>query len=279
MKKLELKPPIIKKAGELNWLLGVFLVALGVAICNRANLGISMIAAPAFIIADAIRPLWSGLTVGMVEYMVQGVIVILTCLICWRFDWRYLLSFLTAVIYGYVVDMWMLIIGTEPFEELWLRWVMLIVGDIVTCAGVAFFFRTYLPVEAYELFVNEVSRVRKFNLHKVKWIFDFSCLAVSVILAFSIFGDATTFDWATIYTHSFHHIGLGTIVTTVISAPLINVISLVVRKLFGEDPLIKPIHKILLIGGRLSTQVDETEMLVDEAVDAVDSTDVDSSKE
>jgi lipoprotein signal peptidase len=181
--------------------------------------------------------------------------------------------------YGYVVDMWMLIIGTEPFEELWLRWVMLIVGDTVTCAGVAFFFRTYLPVEAYELFVNEVSRVRKFNLHKVKWIFDFSCLAVSIVLAFSIFGDATTFDWATIYTHSFHHIGLGTIVTTVISAPLINVISIAVRKLFGEDPIIKPIHKILLIGGRLSTQVDETEMLVDESVDAVDSTDVDSSKE
>jgi uncharacterized membrane protein YczE len=279
VKKLELKPPIIKKAGELNWLLGVFLVALGVAICNRANLGISMIAAPAFIIADAIHPLWNGFTVGMAEYLVQGLIVILACLMCWRFDWRYLLSFLTAVIYGYVVDMWMLIIGTEPFEELWLRWVMLIVGDIVTCTGVAFFFRTYLPVEAYELFVNEVSRVRKFNLHKVKWIFDFSCLAVSVILAFSIFGDATTFDWATIYTHSFHHIGLGTIVTTVISAPLINVISLVVRKLFGEDPLIKPIHKILLIGGRLSTQVDETEMPVDESVDAVDSTDVDSSKE
>jgi uncharacterized membrane protein YczE len=279
VKKSELKPPIIKKAGELNWLLGVFLVALGVAICNRANLGISMIAAPAFIIADAIHPLWNGFTVGMAEYLVQGLIVIFACLICWRIDWRYLLSFLTAVIYGYVVDMWMLIIGTEPFEELWLRWVMLIVGDIVTCTGVAFFFRTYLPVEAYELFVNEVSRVRKFNLHKVKWIFDFSCLAVSVILAFSIFGDATTFDWATIYTHSFHHIGLGTIVTTVISAPLINVISLVVRKLFGEDPLIKPIHKILLIGGRLSTQVDETEMLVDESVDAVDSTDVDTSKE
>jgi uncharacterized membrane protein YczE len=279
VKKLELKPPIIKKAGELNWLLGVFLVALGVAICNRANLGISMIAAPAFIIADAIHPLWNGFTVGMAEYLVQGLIVILACLICWRIDWRYLLSFLTAVIYGYVVDMWMLIIGTEPFEELWLRWVMLIVGDIVTCTGVAFFFRTYLPVEAYELFVNEVSRVRKFNLHKVKWIFDFSCLAVSVILAFSIFGDATTFDWATIYTHSFHHIGLGTIVTTVISAPLINVISIAVRKLFGEDPLIKPIHKILLIGGRLSTQVDETEMPVDESVDAVDSTDVDSSKE
>ena len=279
MKKLELKTPIIRRAGELNWLLGVFLVALGVAICNRADLGISMIAAPAFIIADAIHPLWNGFTVGMAEYMVQGVIVILTCLICWRFDWRYLLSFLTAVIYGYVVDMWMLIIGTEPFEELWLRWVMLIVGDVVTCVGVAFFFRTYLPVEAYELFVHEVARVRKFNLHKVKWIFDFSCLAVSVILAFSIFGDATTFDWATIYTHSFHHIGLGTIVTTVISAPLINVISIVVRKLFGEDPLIKPIHKILLIGGRLSTQVDETEMPVDQSVERVDSTEVDSSKE
>ena len=256
MKKSELKTPLIKKAGELNWVLGVFLVALGVAICNRADLGISMIAAPAFILADAVHPLWSGFTVGMAEYLVQGLIVIITCLICWRFDWRYLLSFLTAVIYGYVVDMWMLIIGTEPFAELWLRWVMLIVGDIVTCVGVAFFFRSYLPVEAYELCVHEIARVHKLNMHHVKWVFDFSCLAVSIILAFSIFGDATTFDWATIYTHSFHHIGLGTIVTTLISAPLIRMASALLRNLFGEEPLFEPIHKLLLIGNKLSKKGD-----------------------
>ena len=36
----------INKTSELNWLLGVIFVALGVAICSKANLGVSMIAAP-----------------------------------------------------------------------------------------------------------------------------------------------------------------------------------------------------------------------------------------
>ena len=261
----KLSSPLIKKTGELNWLLGALLVSLGVAICNRADLGVSMIAAPAFIIHDALLQVTDVLSIGVIEYLVQGFIVLLTCLIVKRFNWRYLLSFLTAVIYGYFIDMWMLIIGTEPFDALWMRWIMLIVGDIVTAVGVAFFFRTYLPVEAYELCVHEIVRVHKFNFHKVKWIFDFSCLGVSIILAFSLFGDVTTFDWSTIYTHSFHHIGLGTIVTTIISAPIIRLASKLLVFLVGTDALIKPVYKLLHIEDKAkknSTQ--ETEDTTDE---------------
>ena len=42
------------KGGELYWLLGLLFVSLGVALCAKANLGVSMIAAPAFIIHEAI---------------------------------------------------------------------------------------------------------------------------------------------------------------------------------------------------------------------------------
>lgn len=244
----------------MNWLLGALLVSLGVAICNRANLGVSMIAAPAFIIHDATSQVTSALSLGVIEYLVQGFIILLTCLIVKRFNWRYLLSFLTAVVYGYFIDMWMLIIGTEPFDALWMRWVMLIVGDVVTAVGVAFFFRTYLPVEAYELCVHEIVRVHKFNFHKVKWIFDFSCLGVSIILALSLFGDVTTFDWSAIYTHSFHHIGLGTIVTTIISAPIIRLVGKLIDVFFGEEPLFKPVYKFLHIEDKAKKRsIQETE--------------------
>ena len=261
----KLSSPLIKKSGELNWLLGALLVSLGVAICNRADLGVSMIAAPAFIIHDALLQVTDVLSIGVIEYLVQGFIILLTCLIVKRFNWRYLLSFLTAVIYGYFIDMWMLIIGTEPFDALWMRWIMLIVGDVVTAVGVAFFFRTYLPVEAYELCVHEIVRVRKFNFHKVKWIFDFSCLGVSIIFAFSLFGDVTTFDWSTIYTHSFHHIGLGTIVTTIISAPIIRLASKLLVHLVGTDALIKPAYKLLNIEDKAEkNSIQETEEKTDE---------------
>lgn len=249
----------------MNWLLGALLVSLGVAICNRANLGVSMIAALAFIIHDALLQVTSALSIGVIEYLVQGFIILLTCLIVKRFNWRYLLSFLTAVIYGYFIDMWMLIIGTEPFDALWMRWIMLIVGDVVIAVGVAFFFRTYLPVEAYELCVHEIVRVHKFDFAKTKWVFDFCCLGVSIILALSIFGDVKTFDWSTIYANSFHHIGLGTIVTAIISAPIIKLASKLLVFLVGTDALIKPVYKLLHIEDKAKKNtIQETEEKTDE---------------
>ena len=63
----------ISKSSELLWLLGNIFVALGVSICSKANLGVSMIAAPAFVITDALKSLWNGFSVGMTEYIFQGI--------------------------------------------------------------------------------------------------------------------------------------------------------------------------------------------------------------
>ena len=88
----------IKKSSELLWLLGIVFVALGVAICSKADLGVSMIAAPAFVLYEALAPLLSFLSVGMTEYVIQGVLLVGLCLVIRRFDWRFLLAFAVAVI-------------------------------------------------------------------------------------------------------------------------------------------------------------------------------------
>lgn len=56
-----MKKPLkkIPKTAELMWVLGIFLVALGVTMSKKADLGVSMIAAPTFIVYEAIRPLWA----------------------------------------------------------------------------------------------------------------------------------------------------------------------------------------------------------------------------
>ena len=97
----------VKKSSELLWLFGIIFVALGVAICSKANLGVSMVAAPAFVVFDAIESLWSGFSVGMTEYMIQGLMLILLCVIVKKFNWRYLIAFLVAVIYGYVLNLFL----------------------------------------------------------------------------------------------------------------------------------------------------------------------------
>ena len=235
----------IPKSAELMWVLGIFTVALGVALCKKADLGVSMIAAPAFIVFEALSSVWNWLTVGMTEYIIQGLLIIVLCAVVQRIDWRYLTAFLTAVIYGYVLDMWFLLLGNEPFSELYLRWIMLIVGDVITGLGVACFFRTYMPLQAYELFVAEVADRYKFAVNKTKWVYDISSFVLSAILALTIFGDVTTFDWSKIYETGFHSIGLGTIVTTIINAPIITAWGKGIDKIFDYTPLFPKFRNLL----------------------------------
>ena len=225
----------INKSGELLWLFGIIFVALGVSICSKADLGVSMIAAPAFVLHDAIAPHFSGFSVGVAEYLIQGLLLVLMCLIIRRFDRRYLLAFLVAVIYGYVLDLFLFLLGGLSVSSIPLRFLMLLVGDCITAFGVSCFFRTYMPLEVYELFVAEISAAFHVDINKVKWGFDLSLLTVSVALALLLF-DVHDFDWSTISYKSYHSIGPGTIITTIINAPIIAMMSRFAERVFDPTP-------------------------------------------
>lgn len=103
---------MLRKTSELLWLFGIVFVALGVAICSKANLGVSMIAAPAFVVYEAIAPLSEMLSVGVTEYIIQGLMLVLMCIIVRRFIWRYLLAFAVAVIYGYTLNFFLAVLSS-----------------------------------------------------------------------------------------------------------------------------------------------------------------------
>ncbi len=235
----------IKKSSELLWLMGIIFVALGVSICSKADLGVSMIAAPAFVVSEAIVPLWSGFSVGVTEYIIQGLLLLILCIAVRKFNWRYLLAFAVAVIYGYILDLLLWILSPVEFNALWLRWVMLIVGDFITALGVACFFRTFMPLQVYELFVAEIASVYKFSISKTKSAFDISLLVISVTLALVLFGDISEFDFSRMAYSSYHSLGLGTIVTTIINSPIIAFMGKLLDKIFEPTPLFGGLEKAL----------------------------------
>ena len=238
----------IKKSNELLWLFGILFVALGVALCSKADLGVSMIAAPAFVLSEALLPLSGFFSVGATEYVFQGLLLVLLCLLLRRFNWRYLLAFAVAVLYGYTLNFFLWLLGGLTVTGAFLRWVLLLVGDCVTAFGVACFFRTYMPLQVYELFVAEIARCFKLPIGRVKSCFDISLLAFSVILAFSLFGDAATFDFTTIWRTSYHSIGLGTLVTTAINSPLITLAGKLIDKCFDPSPRFGKLETLLKRG-------------------------------
>lgn len=237
----------IGKSSELLWLLGITFVALGVSLCSKTNLGVSMIAAPAFILHDVISPLWNGFSVGMAEYMFQGLILVSLCIIVRKFNWRYLLAFAVAVIYGYVLDLFLWLFSGITAQALWQRWLLLIAGDTITALSVACFFKTYMPLQVYELFVAEIAARFKLNINKTKWSFDLSLLAISITLAIVFFARTDGFDIASLTSSSFHNIGLGTIVTTLINSPIIAIMGKLLNKLFDPTPCFKKLYGVLEI--------------------------------
>lgn len=237
----------VKKTSELLWLFGIIFVALGVTICSKADLGVSMIAAPAFILSEKLMTLSSFFTVGVTEYLLQGVLLAVMCIVLKKFDLRYLLAFAVAVIYGYTLDFFIFIFDGVVFDQIWLRWVMLIVGDIVTALGVACFFRTYMPLQVYELFVSEISKNFKISLDKTKRTFDYSLLLISIVLSVVLFIDLFEFDWSAIGYTSFHSIGLGTLVTTLINSVLIMLAGKLLDSLFDPTPLIPKLSDALKV--------------------------------
>lgn len=228
----------LNKFGEIYWFLGSLLIALGVTICKKADLGVSMINAPAFIIYEAIEGKVSFLSVGVIEYAIQALCAILLCIVVGKIKLSYVLSILVGIFYGYVLDLWLIILGPKPFEQVWLRYLMLVVGNVITSSGVACFFRTYLPLQSYDIFVKDVSLKYNLNMNIFKYIYDATLFVISVVLAISLFGDVASFDWSEIYKTSYHTLGLGTLVSAVMNAPTIALVGKLLDKVFGTEALI-----------------------------------------
>ena len=236
---------LIKKSAELLWFLGIAFVAFGVAVCSKANLGVSMIAAPAFVISEFISSFTSGFSVGVTEYIIQALILLILCIVIRKFNWRYLLAFAVAILYGYMLDLFLWLLADVNFEAVWLRFTMLIIGDMFTSFGVACFFRTYMPLQVYELFVSELSSHFKLNINKTKWCFDITLLVISVTLAFTLFSDIKTLTLSKLLHTSFHSIGIGTLLTTLINSPLIRFMGALVDKIFEPTPRFEGLKKLL----------------------------------
>ena len=235
----------IGKSAEFLWIFGIVFVAFGVALCSKANLGVSMVAAPTFVIHEAIAPLWEGFSVGVTEYLVQGLVLLLLCLAVRRLNWRYLLAFAVAVIYGYTLNLFLFLLEGVPTDAIPIRFLMLIVGDVFTALGVACFFHTYLPLQVHELFVAEFSSRYHLPINKVKWVYDLLLLAVSLILAFTLFGDVGTFDFSKILTEGYHSVGIGTLITTLINSPLIAAWGKGIDRLFDPTPRFPKLEHLL----------------------------------
>ena len=166
---------------EASYLMGLVLLAFGASLMTRADFGLSMIIAPAFIISE----FFSFMTFGIAEYLFQALLLILLIIFVRRFKFTYLLSFLTAVLYGMMLDGCLYLLAFLGEINIAVRIIFYFIGLFTTSLGVAFMFHTYISAEVYELFVKEVTERFGWKLGAVKTIYDIMSFVLAVIMFFA----------------------------------------------------------------------------------------------
>lgn len=206
---------------ELAYVVGLITLALGTALMERADLGMSMVVAPAYLIYLKISQFFSWFTFGMAEYCFQALLIIILSIILMKFKYQYLFSFITAFLYGNILDIVMRIVGMVPESGYVQRIVFYVLGTIVCSIGVSFLFHTYITPEAYELYVKEIAEKTGKNIHTIKTIYDCCSCTIAIILSFAFFG-----------LFVFKGVKIGTVICALINGWLIGKCSKFLEKIF-----------------------------------------------
>lgn len=202
-----------------NWLISITLCGLGICLCTKASFGLSMIAAPPYIIHCFMCEALPWFTQGTAEYFWEAVILVVLCIIIRSFKPKFLLSFVTAIISGLIIDFWLWVFGgSETYESFPIRIIAFVVGCAIISIAIAFVFRTTMPPQVYELVVNGISDKFGFDKSKTKLGFDITMLIITVLLS-------------RILTHAWTGVGIGTVIVTFANAPMIKFFGKIIDKI------------------------------------------------
>lgn len=173
---------------ELAYVSGLMILAIGTAFMEKANFGMSMVVAPAYLIYLKLSQIFPFFSFGMAEYILQGMLLLLMMLVLRKFRLSYLFSFVTAVVYGFVLDGSMWIVSLIPGASMAARIAYYVIGFLGCGLGVSLLFHTYISPEAYELWVKEMSARRGIDIHRYKTGYDCVSCLIAVFLSFLFFG-------------------------------------------------------------------------------------------
>ncbi len=199
-------------SSEAVYLLAAVILSFATAMLAAADFGLSMVVTPAY--AISIRA--SFLTFGQAEYLVQGSLFVVLCIVLRKVRLIYLVSFGSGLIYGAALDFWRAVLPwlnpevTAPGSfGLPARILIFTVGFFLNSFGVTLYFKTYFYPQVYEFFVKGVSRRLGMKLEKFKICYDMCSLAAGALISLLLL-------------HRLAGIGLGTVIMACCNGVLVG---------------------------------------------------------
>ncbi len=199
-------------SSEVVYVIGAVVLSFATAMLAAADMGMSMVIAPAYLVSLK----FDFLTFGQAEYVVQGILFVVFCILVRKVKILYFCAFLSGFFYGLILDFWRMVIphfNPELFAPgafpMWLRILYFIIGFLLNSLGVMLYFKSYIYPQVYEFFVKGISSHFQVELSRVKIGFDVCCLVIAIVVSMLLL-------------HRIEAIGPGTVVLACCNGLLIG---------------------------------------------------------
>ncbi len=196
------------------YLIGLFIMTLGISMSVKSNLGVSPVSSIPYTITCI-----TGLEMGKATILFHIVLVALQFLILRSaFQIKSLLQVVVGVIFGYFTTFSNYLFSFLPTtDNLFIRLIMMLGSTVLIAVGIFFYLPADIMPLAGEGVMKAVADVTHIPFNKVKIAFDVTMVAISLISCLIVL-------------RTLGSVGIG----TVIAALLVGAILGVVTKFFGE---------------------------------------------
>lgn len=196
------------------YLVGLFIMTIGIAISVKSNLGVS----PVSSIPYTMTCIW-GIEMGKATILFHIVLVLIQLIILRKnFKLISLLQIPIGVVFGYFTTFCNYLVSFFPTpDNIVIRIIMVLISAAIVAIGIFLYLPTDVIPLAGEGVMSAVSQVTKIEFSKVKMAFDITMVIISGVSCL-------------IFIHNLGSVGIG----TVIAAFLVGFILGIINKVFGK---------------------------------------------
>ena len=185
-----------------SYLIGLFLLTIGIAISIKSSLGISPVSSIPYTVQ-----LIAGIDIGIATIIYHAILAIVQFLILRKqFNPFNFIQILVGVVFGFLTTFSKSIfipILPDPTGNIALQFIYLIISTVIVAFGLFFYVPAEIMPIAVEGTILAISQKVKGSFSTVKIIFDSCSVVISLVLCL-------------IFLHSLGSVGIGTVISAII---------------------------------------------------------------
>lgn len=190
-----------------QYVIGLFVMALGIVLIKQANTGVS----PVSVIPSALANIFPQFTFGNTTIFFQLFCFVLILLVQRKVDLKTILIVPLSIVFGYIIDLYMLILSIGGLS-VWLRYVFCLLGIVFTALGIVIIVGANLMLPAPDALMRAISATYKKPLSKVKFTGDAIWAVLSIVIELAFCGKVLS-------------VWIGTVLSVLLTGKLVGVFS------------------------------------------------------